>query len=94
MGLNYREKEIDVARALDETEERIEDMDFTYMAPARKDWTVERLGGEEDREGFLKGVEAVRAEIIKGNLLQGVLSRRCRCGPTCRPSRRTDRCAR
>jgi anthranilate synthase component 1 len=76
VGLNYREKEIDVARALDETEERIEDMDFTYMAPARKDWTVERLGGEEDREGFMRGVESVREQIVKGNLLQGVLSRR------------------
>jgi anthranilate synthase component 1 len=76
VGLNYKEKEIDVARALDETEERIEDMDFTYMAPARKNWTVERLGGNQDKEGFLKGVEAVRTEIVKGNLLQGVLSRR------------------
>jgi anthranilate synthase component I len=76
VGLNYREKEIDVARALDETEERIEDMDFSYMAPARKDWTVEKLGGQEDREGFMKGVESVREEIVKGNLLQGVLSRR------------------
>jgi anthranilate synthase component 1 len=46
------------------------------MAPSRTDWTVERLGGEADREGFMKGVEAVRSEIIKGNLLQGVLSRR------------------
>ncbi len=30
----------------------------------------------DDREAYLAGVEAVRQEIIKGNLLQGVLSRR------------------
>ena len=33
VGLNYREKEIDIARALDETERRINDLDFNFMAP-------------------------------------------------------------
>jgi anthranilate synthase component 1 len=78
VGVNYREKEIDLARSLDETERRIEDMDFNFMAPPRKDWAVEKLSSPEDREGFLKGVESVRSEIVKGNLLQGVLSRRVR----------------
>ena len=42
VGLNYREKEIDIERALDETERRINDLDFNFMAPARTDWKVER----------------------------------------------------
>ena len=33
VGLNYRQKSIDLARALDETEARINDLDFNFMAP-------------------------------------------------------------
>jgi len=76
VGVNYREKEIDIDKALDETEARINDLDFTFMAPARTNWTVERLPSPDDREAYLRGVVKVRDEIIKGNLLQGVLSRR------------------
>ena len=76
VGVDYREKEIDITRALDETERRIEDLDFNHMAPPRKDWSVERIPREGEKERFLSGVESVREEIIRGNLLQGVLSRR------------------
>jgi anthranilate synthase component 1 len=76
VGVNYREKEIDLAAALDETEERINDLDFNFMSRARRSWSVEALPREDDREIFLRGVEAVRSEIVAGNLLQGVLSRR------------------
>ncbi len=76
VGLNYREKEIDLARALEETERRINDLDFNFMAPARTDWNVEALPRDDDRETYLRGVEAVKKQIVQGNLLQGVLSRR------------------
>ena len=76
VGVNYREKEIDIDAALDETEHRINYLDFNFMAPARSDWTMEKLPREEDRDKFLHGVEAVRDQIVRGNLLQGVLSRR------------------
>ena len=76
VGLNYREKEIDLERALDETERRINDLDFNFMAPARTDWTVQRLPREDDRQTYLWGVEKVKEQIVAGNLLQGVLSRR------------------
>jgi anthranilate synthase component 1 len=76
VGINYREKEIDIDRALDETEARINDLDFNFMAPARTDWPVEMIPRPDDREEYLRGVVKVRDEIIKGNLLQGVLSRR------------------
>jgi anthranilate synthase component 1 len=76
VGLNYREKEIDLERALDEAERRINDLDFNFMAPARTDWSVERLLREDDHAAYLRGVEAVKEQIVRGNLLQGVLSRR------------------
>ncbi len=76
VGVNYREKEIDLPLALDETERRINDLDFNFMAPARTDWKVERLPREDDRETYLWGVKAVKDQIVQGNLLQGVLSRR------------------
>jgi anthranilate synthase component 1 len=76
VGMNYREKEIDIERALDETERRINDLDFNFMAPARTDWKVQPLPREDDRETYLRGVAAVKEQIVQGNLLQGVLSRR------------------
>ncbi len=76
VGLNYRQKSIDLARALDETEERINDLDFNFMANAARRWPVETVPRADDHDAYLAGVEAVRQEIIKGNLLQGVLSRR------------------
>jgi anthranilate synthase component 1 len=76
VAVSYREKEIDVEKALDETERRINDMDFNFMAPARTDWKVERMPRPDEREQYVNGVEAVKEEIRKGNLLQGVLSRR------------------
>ena len=76
VGLNYREKEIDLEKALDDAERRINDLDFNFMAPARTDWNVERVPREDDRETYVWGVKAVKEQIVKGNLLQGVLSRR------------------
>ena len=76
VGLNYRQRTIDLARALSETEQRINDLDFNFMATGSRAWPVKVLPRPEDHEAYLAGVEAVRREIIKGNLLQGVLSRR------------------
>ncbi|MGA2615806.1 MAG: anthranilate synthase component I [Spirochaetia bacterium] len=76
VGVNYRQKSIDLARALDETEKRINDLDFNFMAAGQRSWPVEVILRPDDHDAYLAGVEAVRQEIIKGNLLQGVLSRR------------------
>jgi anthranilate synthase component 1 len=51
-------------------------MDFNFMAPPRGDWSVQTVPRPDDREEFLRGVASVRDEIVRGNLLQGVLSRR------------------
>jgi anthranilate synthase component 1 len=76
IGLNYREKEIDLERALDATQRRIDDLDFNFMAPTRTDWKVEPLRRVDDREVYLRGVNVVKEQIVQGNLLRGVLSRR------------------
>ncbi len=76
LGLNYREHRINLQRAIEEVEERMHDLDFNYLTSVEKEYTSVPLVSEKSRDVFLKGVQKVRKEIIKGNLLQGVLSRR------------------
>ncbi|MFP4206325.1 MAG: chorismate-binding protein [Spirochaetaceae bacterium] len=76
IGLNYREHEIDLTEAVAETEARITDLDFNYLQNDDLPFRAEPLEDEGAEEAFLAGVERIRGEIIAGNLLQGVLSRR------------------
>jgi anthranilate synthase component 1 len=76
IGLNYNEHEIDLEAAVARTEAAINDMNFNYLQPDEREYSglIERVEG--DRGRYLEGVKAVRDEVIAGNLLQGVLSRR------------------
>jgi anthranilate synthase component I len=76
LGVNYREAEIDLERAVRETEERINDLDFNYLSPPAPDTRAVLVPSPAGREEYLEGVRMVKEEIVKGNLLQGVLSRR------------------
>ena len=76
IGLNYREHEVDLPRAVAETEARINDLDFNYLQNDETPYTAARLEEPGAVEAFLDGVSTVRDEITAGNLLQGVLSRR------------------
>ncbi len=76
IGLNYREHEIDLENAIKAAERRIHDLDFNYLSREEEQHSVEILDGEDERIVFLDGVKRIKDEIIKGNLLQGVLSRR------------------
>jgi len=76
IGLNYKEQEIDLEGALEETERKINDLNFNYLAPRDRDYSAELIFSEEERQAFLNGVIHVKKEIVKGNLLQGVVSRR------------------
>lgn len=77
IGLNYKEAEIDLAAAVGEVEKRIQDLDFNYMASGEKKYPARILSNlDQEKIDYMKGVEEVRKEIIAGNLLQGVLSRR------------------
>ncbi len=75
-GLNYKEHEIDLETAIQETVEKINDLDFNYLKTGEKEYPAMSMAVDEDRSEFLEGVGKVKEEIVKGNLLQGVLSRR------------------
>ncbi len=76
IGLNYNEHKVNLEKLVNETIDELHDLNFNYLTPPKTDFSVEIVDSPESRENFLKGVETVRKEIIKGNLLQGVLSRR------------------
>ena len=76
MGLNYKEHEIDLPAAMAATEERLNDLNFNYLAAEEQGYPGSLLNGTDDKHAYLQGVEQVKNEIVKGNLLQGVLSRR------------------
>jgi len=76
VGLNYQEHSIDLQAAMQDTMERIGDLDFNFLTDRRKQYPAEVLSEPGEREKFLDGVRKVREEIVAGNLLQGVLSRR------------------
>ena len=76
LGVNYREHEIDLESAVREVETHINDLNFNYMAPPSREYVSAAITADEDRPQYCEGVKKVRTEIIEGNLLQGVLSRR------------------
>ncbi|MGL1894596.1 MAG: chorismate-binding protein [Spirochaetaceae bacterium] len=76
IGLNYKEAETDLKSLVDQTEDRIHDLNFNYMAKKEKTYHSEILTLGAGKEEFIEGVHKVKDEIVKGNLLQGVLSRR------------------
>ena len=76
VGMNYEHKSIDLDEALDRVEKRIFDLDFNYLNGHKQEYTAKVVSPPEEKESYLKNVEKVKEEIVKGNLLQGVLSRR------------------
>ena len=76
LGLNYKEQAIDLKKAFKQVEERINDLDFNFMTTQKKEYSSEIIPNPQDKQDYMQGVERVKQEIIKGNLLQGVLSRR------------------
>lgn len=76
-ALNYNEHQIDLADALAKLTKRLDDMDFTYLAPpedAEPVRTVTDLA-QSERE-YKEKVLALKKEIVAGNLIQAVPSRR------------------
>ncbi|MFQ3621093.1 MAG: chorismate-binding protein, partial [Spirochaetales bacterium] len=76
IGLNYRERKIDLHAAVEETEGIIRDFNFNYLQEPLTPYSVQLEEDPFDRSRFLEGVQTLRQEIIEGNLLQAVLSRR------------------
>ncbi len=76
IGLNYNEHEIDLQAAVDETEALINDLNFNYLQADETEYESTVLDHGADRVAYENGVAEIQQEIVKGNLLQAVLSRR------------------
>lgn len=76
VGLNYKEAEKDLKDLIDSTEAKINDLNFNYMVNKKNLYKSEILTKDVGRDDFINGVNTLQKEIEKGNLLQGVLSRR------------------
>ena len=75
VALNYHEHEIDLQEQIERTVAKIEDLDFNYLLPDSKQYAV-RWPENDGREEYMGMVQTLRDEIIAGNLLQAVPSRR------------------
>ena len=76
-GLNYNEHQIDLDAAVKELRQRLSDMDFSYLASPEAPCPVSVITNlEESEREYKEKVEAIKKEIIAGNLLQVVPSRR------------------
>ena len=78
IGLNYKEHEIDLGEAVAEVESTITDLNFNYLQSDDTAYEATVVGEDGEDRRFLSGVSAIREEIVAGNLLQAVLSRRIR----------------
>ncbi len=78
LGLNYPGYEIDLAEEVERVESKILDFDFNYLAEdiQQKEGTL--LSDAENESYYRTMVATIKKEIIKGNLLQAVPSRRVR----------------
>jgi anthranilate synthase component 1 len=76
VGVNYRDHQIDLEQALQETVARIADLDFNFLTEKPSSHPAEALREPGEPERFMEGVRRLKEEITAGNLLQGVLSRR------------------
>lgn len=75
VALNYQEAPVNVKKIARDLEYRINDLNFNYLKEEAGEYSV-RIEDEGDRGSFIDGVNTVKEHIKKGNLLQGVLSRR------------------
>ncbi len=76
-ALNYTEHQIDLKKALDRLKARLEDLDFSYLAPPEQPCecrTITDLAQSEKE--YKEKVRELKEEIVKGNIFQAVPSRR------------------
>lgn len=77
LALNYEQHEIDLEAAVAEIKARLGDLDFSYLAPPAESASCSvatDLGKSHDE--FVSGVRSIKEDIVAGNLLQCVMSRR------------------
>ncbi|MDC7231844.1 MAG: chorismate-binding protein [Spirochaetales bacterium] len=76
IGLNYPDFEVDLEKAVSAVKDKIFDYNFNYLAEQNNSSKGTLLPDPDNEKDYREMVETLRQEIIKGNLLQAVPSRR------------------
>ncbi len=76
VGINYAEREINLEQAVEATVSKLGDMDFNYLSPDETAYPAKIAADHLPRAQHRAGVEHLMQEIVDGNLLQAVPSRR------------------
>jgi len=74
--VNYNEYKIDLQKEANKVQKEMHDLNFNYLNAETTEYTAIPLNLNSEHDMFIAGVKRIKREIIKGNLLQGVLSRR------------------
>ena len=76
-ALNYNEHQIDLEKAVSDLKKRLSDMDFSYLSAPEDPMPVRTITNlEQSEREYKEKVEEIKKEIVAGNLLQAVPSRR------------------
>lgn len=76
-ALNYTEHQIDLEKTLNTIEATLDNLDFSYLAPPPPPAPATRLTNtDESKREYCEKVEKLKKEIIEGNIMQAVPSRR------------------
>lgn len=77
IGINYgKDGNIDLDAALSRVESKINDLNFNYMVEQTAEYPAIIASSQGENDAYKAAVSMVREEVIKGNLLQAVPSRR------------------
>ena len=76
-ALNYNEHQIDLVGTVARLKKRLNDMDFTYLEPPEDPLSVRTITDlAQSERDYKEKVVALKKEIVAGNLIQAVPSRR------------------
>ena len=74
---NYKEHEIDLQDAINKIKNRLNDLDFSYLAEPQTAYKAEVITDEnQSKIEYCEKVEALKKHIFDGNIVQAVPSRR------------------
>ena len=76
VGLNYPGFEINLEEAVDAVKNKIFDYNFNYLTEQNKSGKGTLLPDPDSEKSYIENVNTLKDEIVKGNLLQAVPSRR------------------
>ena len=78
IALNYRERQVDPDKVISDLEKRISDLNFNYLQSRETGYAFEEISSPDHEDYYMEMVKTLRKEIVAGNLLQAVPSRRRR----------------